>query len=260
MLIGRRIEARTVIALLAAGLFTALALVVGSSASWLLGIDRDVAGRLHRFALAHRAFSSAMRIVSDCGSSVAWAIVLAPVFGWLLYRRMPRLAVFVPVTALGSSLLNKLIKSLVGRPRPQLPDPVAVAAGKSFPSGHSQAAIVCYGILLAVFLPAVASRLRPWLVALAGLLVALIGFSRIALGVHYLSDVVGAYLIGTAWLIAMVAAFGAGRGPTRPISRRNGPLAPDGGQRPPDEDEGRSGNRVGSQYTCRQTPRVALIL
>lgn len=214
VLTGRGFRTRTMTALVASGLFVLLALLVGSSASWLLRVDHAVADRLHRFALAHRGFSSAMRIVSDCGSSAAWWIVLVPVFGWLVYRRLPRLAVFVAVTALGSSLLNRLIKWLVGRPRPQLPDPVAVAAGKSFPSGHSQAAIVCYGVLLVVFLPAVAPRLRPWLVALAGLLVALIGFSRIALGVHYLSDVIGAYLIGTVWLIAMVAAFGAGRGLT----------------------------------------------
>jgi len=120
------------------------------------------------------------------------------------------LAVLV-VTDIGSSLLNNLIKLLVGRARPTLLDPVAVAGGKSFPSGHSQAAIVGYAILVAVFLPAVAKRWRGWLIAVAALLVLLIGFSRIALGVHFLSDVIGAYLIGTVWFIGMATAFGAWR-------------------------------------------------
>ena len=88
---------------------------------------------------------------------------------------------------------------------------MAIAGGKSFPSGHAQAAIVGYGILLLVFLPVIARRARPWVTAVAASLVLLIGFSRIALGVHYFSDVIGGYLIGGAWLFAMTAAFSAWR-------------------------------------------------
>jgi membrane-associated phospholipid phosphatase len=99
------------------------------------------------------------------------------------------------------------VKTIVDRARPHLVDPVAVAAGKSFPSGHAQAATVGFGILLLVLLPAVprTRRIWVWLAAAAG--VAAIGFARIALGVHYLSDVLGAVLIGSAWLLAMTAAF-----------------------------------------------------
>ena len=88
---------------------------------------------------------------------------------------------------------------------------MAHATGRSFPSGHSQAAIVGYAVLVAVFLPAVPRGRRGWLVAPAVAMVLLIGFSRIALGVHYLSDVLGAYLIGTVWFIGMATAFGAWR-------------------------------------------------
>jgi undecaprenyl-diphosphatase len=113
----------------------------------------------------------------------------------------------VVVTVVGSSLLNNVVKLAVHRARPHLSDPVAVAAGKSFPSGHSQAAIVGYGVLVAVFLPIIPRRWRPVAVIVATLLTLLIGFSRISLGVHYLSDVIGAYLIGTVWLIGMISAF-----------------------------------------------------
>ncbi len=108
-------------------------------------------------------------------------------------------------------MLNRAIKLTVDRARPHLVDPVATAAGKSFPSGHTQSALVGCGILVLVFLPVIDRRARPWLLAAAGLVVLLIGFSRIALGVHYFSDVIGAILIGLAWLLAMTAAFSVWR-------------------------------------------------
>jgi membrane-associated phospholipid phosphatase len=187
-----------------------VALVTTSSRS-LLQVDRGTATDLHRFAGEHPGFASAMRTISNMGSPVAWWIVLTPVFAWLLYRRLPRLAVFLAVTAIGSSLLNRAIKAAVDRARPNLVDPIATAAGKSFPSGHTQSAVVGCGILVLVFLPVVRPRARPWLLAAASLVVLLIGFSRIALGVHYLSDVVGAVLIGLAWLLGMTAAFSVWR-------------------------------------------------
>jgi undecaprenyl-diphosphatase len=75
---------------------------------------------------------------------VAWQIVLGLVVIWLLRRRLPRLALFVVITAAGSSLLNAVVKTAVHRLRPVLTDPVAHEPGLSFPSGHAQAAIVGY--------------------------------------------------------------------------------------------------------------------
>jgi undecaprenyl-diphosphatase len=92
-----------------------------------------------------------------------------------------------------------------------LVNPFAIATGKSFPSGHTQSALVGYGILLLVFLPVIARRWRPVLAVAAAIVVLLIGFSRIALGVHYLSDVIGGLLVGSAWLLLMTAAFSAWR-------------------------------------------------
>jgi membrane-associated phospholipid phosphatase len=208
-----------------------VALVTTSSPS-LLRVDRGMSNDLHRFAGAHPGFASAMRTISSVGSPSAWWILLTPVFAWLLYRRLPRLAVFVALTAIGSSLLNRLIKATVDRARPHFVDPIATAAGKSFPSGHAQSAVVGCGILVLVFLPIVHRRARPWLLAAASLVVLLIGFSRIALGVHYLSDVIGAYLIGLAWLLAMTAAFSAWRREERkpPVQAGHG-LEPEQGDR-----------------------------
>ncbi|HEV2886949.1 MAG TPA: phosphatase PAP2 family protein [Jatrophihabitans sp.] len=196
-----------VIAFVAAALFVTVLLLVHSSSPRLLRLDRSTSADLHRYALTHPGFTSLMRALSNSGKSVVWYAVMALVAGWLLWRRLRRLAIFVVVTVLGSTLLNNVVKLAVNRARPHLDNPVAVAAGKSFPSGHSQAAIVGYGVLLAVFLPIIPRRWRPLAIAVATLMVLLIGFSRIALGVHYLSDVIGAFLIGTVWLIGMVTAF-----------------------------------------------------
>jgi len=207
----RRFAGRTALvfftAIAAAVLFVAVLLLVTSSSAVVLRLDRSTAADLHGFARSHSGFTAAMRAISNAGSTPVWLTVMALVAGWLLWRRLRRLAAFVVVTALGSSLLNNVVKLLVNRARPQLADPVALAAGKSFPSGHAQAAIVGYGVLLAVFLPVIGRRWRVPAAAVAVLLVLAIGFSRIALGVHYLSDVIGAYLIGTVWLLGLASAF-----------------------------------------------------
>jgi membrane-associated phospholipid phosphatase len=208
---GRRALFSFATVLVTAVAFAILLMLVKSKSSGLLRIDNSVADELHEFVRTHRAFTSAMRLASDLGSTPAWWIIVLPVIGWLGYRRLPRLVAFVAVTAIGSSLLNNAIKMAVDRARPHLADPVASASGRSFPSGHAQAAIVGYGILILVFLPAIPRRMRPWAMAIASLLVLLIGFSRIALGVHYFSDVIGGFLIGGAWLFAMTAAFSAWR-------------------------------------------------
>ncbi|HEY2042344.1 MAG TPA: phosphatase PAP2 family protein [Jatrophihabitans sp.] len=218
----RRFEGRALLAFVsafaAAVMFAVLTLLVTSRFTPLLRLDRDTATELHEFALRHKGFTAAMKVISNVGSPTSWWLIFVPVVLWLVYRRLYRLATFVAVTAIGSSPLNNLIKLTVNRARPSFVDPVAAAAGKSFPSGHAQAAIVACGILLVVFLPAIARRWRRWAILVAALIVLLIGFSRIALGVHYLSDVVGAYLVGTVWLIGMVAAFRAWRaGQGKPV-------------------------------------------
>ena len=195
------------IGVVAAALFVAVLLLVAAQAEFVIRTDHSVAADLHHYAIRHSAFTRLMRWISDAHKTVVWFVVMALVAGWLVLRRLHRLAIFVVVTVLGSSLLNNVVKLLVNRARPHLSDPVAVAGGKSFPSGHAQAAIVGYGVLLAVFLPIIPRRWRGLAAGAAALMVLLVGFARISLGVHYLSDVIGAFLIGLVWLIGMASAF-----------------------------------------------------
>lgn len=191
----------------------------------LLRVDEGARDDLHRFAIAHDVFVSVMRALSTIGSTPVYLVVFVVVVLWLVRSGERRLAVFVAVTVAGSSLLNTIVKVAVHRARPVLPDPVAHAGGMSFPSGHAQAAMVAFSVLLLVFLPRMPERWRPVAVVLAVAMVLGIGFSRIALGVHFASDVLAGYALGAAWVVAMTAIFRVWRleraaGSTRAWPRR----------------------------------------
>lgn len=173
----------------------------------LLRADRGARDGLHAYAVSSPGFVARMQLISDIGSAPVWLGVFALVVGWLCWRRLPRLALFVVITVAGSSLLNAVVKTAVHRIRPVLAHPVAREDGLSFPSGHAQAAIVGYAVLLIVFLPVLRGAWRRTVVALAVVMVLAIGFSRIALGVHFVSDVVGAFILGTAWVAFLAAVF-----------------------------------------------------
>lgn len=199
--------------------FALIVLLVQSRWTPLLAADQGARDNLHAYAVNQPGFVAAMRLISDSGSVVAWLLVLVPVVGWLLWRGLPRLAQFVAITAVGSSLLNTLVKAIVDRQRPKLTDPVALEHGLSFPSGHAQGALVGYTMLLIVFLPMLRGAWRRAAFTAAAIAILAIGFSRVALGVHYFSDVLGGFLLGAVWVALMMVAFNVrniGRG--RPAS------------------------------------------
>jgi membrane-associated phospholipid phosphatase len=177
----------------------------------LLRVDDGARDELHRYALHHHGLVTAAKTLSTIGSSPVYIALFAAVAGWLVWRRLPRLALFVVVTPVGSSILNALVKLAVDRSRPVLPHPVAHANGMSFPSGHAQSATVAAAVLLLVFLPALRGAWRPVAIVVAVAFVAAIGFARVALGVHYVSDVLAGYVLGAAWVAAMTASFSAWR-------------------------------------------------
>jgi undecaprenyl-diphosphatase len=109
-----------------------------------------------------------------------------------------------------------------------VPTPVAAAPGNSFPSGHALDSTVFCGVMLLVCLPIIPRRLRRLAMALVIALVVTIGVSRVALGVHYPSDVAGGWLLGVAWLGITAHAFGHWRAETgQPERHLSEGLAPE---------------------------------
>lgn len=189
----------------------------------LTSLDERSARWLHQRVADHDVVVSLTRAVTWLGSTALLVVAMGAAALWLLRQGHRRLSLFLVVVGLGGGAISSLVKLAVGRPRPVLDEPLATAFGKSFPSGHSMSSLVCFGALLVVFLPFVAGRWRRFAVVGTALLVLAIGLSRLVLGVHYLSDVLGGYVLGGAWLAGSVALFETwreerGRRPTDPLT------------------------------------------
>ncbi len=196
-----------------------MALVV---ASWLFGaitedvvtgdpltlVDVEVANWLHAHAVP--SITGPMLLISNlfgvAGVSVL-ALLLALILIWKRnWQWLWALVLVVP----GGMLLNVLIKVAVARPRPVFGDPLLTLTSYSFPSGHAVAATCFCGLLVAmVFSASRDMRWRALAASTAILLVILVGFSRIYLGVHYLSDVLAGFAEGLAWLALCLTSLAA---------------------------------------------------
>ena len=164
---------------------------------------------------------SASLWITALGSSpsVISAVIIATAFLW----SERRLHIVVPlwVTSFGALATTSLGKFLIGRHRPEMTIDVT-AMYSSFPSGHATAAMAVYGFIayaLARALPGVRERFEVsyWI----AVLILLIGFSRIVLGVHYLTDVIGGFLVGGFWLLIglTIAEWRGARASAMPLGR-----------------------------------------
>jgi membrane-associated phospholipid phosphatase len=173
--------------------------------------DRGVAAALNARVAGSPTTVATLEAIARLGGRpiMIWLVAAAVVM--LLARRRTRLALFLVVAGAGALVLDPSVKTLVGRLRPVVEDPVAHAPGNSFPSGHALGSAVVYGALLLVFLPAVRGRWRTAVITVVALLVTAVGITRIALGVHFLSDVLAGWLLAAAWLGVTAHAFRAWR-------------------------------------------------
>lgn len=169
--------------------------------------DTALAEWLHEFVRDNDTASVVLNAISFLGRPVWLAVVIGVPSAWLFWRGSRRLAIYLVATSITGGIVDTIVKLAVGRPRPQLDEPLAEAFGKSFPSGHSMSSMICYGALLLAFLPVIPRRARPVAFVGTALLILSIGISRLGLGVHFLSDVLGGFVLGAAWLIGATAAF-----------------------------------------------------
>jgi membrane-associated phospholipid phosphatase len=132
-------------------------------------------------------------------------LIVTVTYGW--QRRWLHVGTWLSALG-GAALLNQLLKVLFARPRPTLSDPLLLESGYSFPSGHAMGSLILYGVLAYFAVIALSNRgARAVVILAATLLVLLIGFSRMYLGVHYVSDVVAGYAAGGVWLSALITGM-----------------------------------------------------
>lgn len=160
-------------------------------------------------SLASPALDTVMGIFTAIGSTQVVVPLVVVAMAFLLWRRHAREALFLIVSIGGSVLLNESLKLIVHRPRPQLAW-AHVQPEYSFPSGHSMNSLVFYVAAALIVWVLWGRRAGVTSVALAVVVAVLVGTSRIYLGYHYFTDVVGGFLAGAAWLIIVSAAFNGG--------------------------------------------------
>jgi membrane-associated phospholipid phosphatase len=186
-------------------------------------LDAEVAENLHEYALAHPGVTRLLIVWTDLFGPWPWRIAVGAFAVWLLYKGAPRLAVWALTTVTVGGLLGLVLKIIVARARPNLPDPVALAPGDSFPSGHAVNVTLGAGVIVLLLLPMLSRWGRRIAWAVAWFLVLSVGYTRIALGVHWVSDVVAGIVLGTAVVAATAAAFETwrreqGRRPAAPLT------------------------------------------
>ena len=156
-------------------------------------------------------FNQVMVLFTDLAN---WQIVIAGAVILALFMYRYRQWWWLAALALclaGEQLLSHVLKWLFARDRPDLHNALIPAAGGSFPSGHVLAGSIFYGFVACY----IASQTRSWsvriaIVAGAVLLVVGIGFSRVYLGVHWPSDVIGSFALGPAWVATVLIVLSAG--------------------------------------------------
>jgi len=167
----------------------------------------------------------AMRDITALGSTSVLAIVSATVVGFLAVSRLRRTVVMVLASVLLGAALSSALKWGIGRPRPDFIPHDMVVYTASFPSGHTTLSAVVYLTLGGLLCRMQASAaVKIYIMSVAAVLTASVGISRLYLAVHWPTDVIAGWLIGSAWafICTSVMSWLQRRGevePERPIAR-----------------------------------------
>ena len=145
----------------------------------------------------------AARDLTSLGSIIVLAIITLSVSGYLFLARKYAAAWLMIVAVFGGIVLNDLLKSALARPRPDILYHAARVFTSSFPSGHAELSAITYLTAAALLAESQNSfKIGLYFIAVSALLTILIGVSRVYLGVHYPTDVLGGWCIGAAWALA----------------------------------------------------------
>jgi membrane-associated phospholipid phosphatase len=201
--LGLRGRRRLILVALLLGAFAAIALALPDKGG--MALDIVVANWLRDHSTD--AGDTIFTWVSWLGDTALSGLLCAAVV-ILVHRRRWNAAATVALATLGGMLLDIALKRIFHRGRPEYAIEFITGLTWSFPSGHAMASLVGFGIVAYFRRERERSaRRRLWILVTTCLVVAAVGFSRLYLGVHYLSDVVGGFLAGAVWLLACLEVY-----------------------------------------------------
>jgi membrane-associated phospholipid phosphatase len=186
-----------------------------------LRLDALVSEALYAGDGRARALDVLLEVLTAPGLSWFRFVVFLPVLVLLVRRQLWWTAAWLVTAVALIGPLNTLLKEVFGRVRPDFAEGGARYESLSFPSGHSSGIATLVTVALVLAWPLLAGRARHWALAVGVVLVLLVGLTRMWLGVHFLSDVVGGWSLGVAWSLVTALLFGAfaeGRAALRPTS------------------------------------------
>lgn len=164
------------------------------------GFDTALLQAAQAFRQRHPWVTSVMRDLSGLGSAAVLSLFTLATAGYLLLLSARRTAVIVALSAISGTLANSLLKSVFDRSRPPRDFADHVLPSLSFPSGHASMSALVFLTLGALFATTrVAYRERIYIVSTAAVLAGLVGLSRVMLGVHWATDVLGGWAFGAGW-------------------------------------------------------------
>lgn len=183
------------VTLLVLFLILGLVIVAGNRSGW----DESISLTVRDWATPQR--TEIMQIFTRLGASQFAIVIVGGILLRLFWQRRFRTTVTLGAILLLAKVAESGSKTLFARPRPTVVEHLSPANGYSFPSGHTMTAVITYGLLAVVLIGMWPGRARIIPPIIAFLLIVVVGFSRIYLGVHYTTDVIGGVLLAGAFLI-----------------------------------------------------------
>jgi len=219
---GLHLTAGVAMLVLAMAVFARMAGAVVAGAP-ITQLDLEVANWLYTHARANDDLREVLLLVTHMHSTPG-ILGMALLAGIWLYRKGHRYWTVALVASVpGGQILNVILKHTFERARPHFAEPLLELTTYSFPSGHAMGATVLYGFLAcyaARYAHGWVGRVLPFVLALA--MVATVAFSRMYLGVHYLSDVLAAFAEGCGWLAICISGAATFNRRSRARARRQG--------------------------------------
>ena len=200
-------------ALIAAIACVAVVVVLGLGVAARFGpqlrLDAAVSRALYAGDARSAVVNDLLQVLTAPGLTVFRVVVLLPVVVWLVVRRFWWTAAWVLTAIVLVAPLTTAVKEVVGRMRPDFVNGGARLESLSFPSGHSSGSATLVTVVLVLTWPLLGRTGRRVCLVLGIALALLVGLTRMWLGVHFLSDVLGGWALGVAWTLALAVAFGA---------------------------------------------------